>query len=114
MSNQSQNRGGVIFAEEHTSTLEDELNELLSSVCDEPEVDNDFKSLNPEFAAFARTGVRTKLKKTLLTNWYCSKIRFCLSDKSLSASVRKFFRRLHAPVSKFLKLLFKRILNEKK
>jgi hypothetical protein len=96
----------VVFMEEHISTLEDELNELLRNVYKEPEVDNDFKSLKSEFTAFARTGVRSANLKKLydalltikptstdvervfsITNWYCSKIRSRLSDKSLSALV---------------------------
>jgi hypothetical protein len=96
-------------------TLEDELNRLIDEAHDEPQPENDFKSLKAEFTAFARTGTRTdnlqKLYNALLTikptstdvervfsstNWYCSKIRSRLSDKSLSALVfLKFYYKTH-------------------
>ncbi len=100
-----------------------ELNELLNSVYDEPTVENDFKSWKAEFTAFARTGNRTenvtKLYDALLTikpsstdvervfsttNWYCSKFRSRLSDKSLSALVfLKFCYKTHVNCIKVIK-----------
>jgi len=51
---------------EHTSTIEDELNELLSSFYEEPVADTDFKS---EFKAFSRTGTRTENLKSITTRF---------------------------------------------
>jgi hypothetical protein len=91
---------------EAPSTLEEELNEIINGVYDEPQVCHEYNSLKTEFNAFAKTGCRTgnlqKLYDALLTikptstdvervfsttNWFCSKIRSRLSDKSLSALV---------------------------